>query len=291
MDFTEIPRNVKRKCACIVVPHPDDFEILNAHTALALIHENYQIYEILMSGGEYGIQNLGKKAQRIKGKILQRMRYFENRVSKRNYGTFADGTPCVISIRMDYIDGFVPFSSKSVNRLKKLFQDLQPKIIVGPDPVYTTDLHEDHVATARITFFAVKSLPKIAYPKQFFLFQSFRNNFGMSPQSWSQIAAVNNAHRSQMTPISIKVFIFLMRYFLFPLRRNKTILRRYDVARFNSAKNWSDHIQTFRDKFVYAFTIIVKKVVIGTTPSLYLPLPAELGLKIDPEDCHIPKNA
>jgi len=291
MDFSQIPRYSNRKCACIVVPHPDDFEILNAHTALALIAANFQVYEILMSGGEYGIVNrFARTGDRIKGKILQKMRFIENRQSKQHYGTFSDGMPCVISLRMDYIDGFIPFTKKSVNRLKTVIQFLQPSIVIGPDPLYTTDLHSDHLATARNTFFAVKWLRKVDRPRYLFFFQSFHNNFGMRPQSWATVSSVNLAHRSQMAPLDIKIFIFCMRYLIFPFRRNRTILRKYPVSRFEDPNNWMDSIQNVKDWFLYGITLLAQRFIIQTTNLLYFPHPTELGLKIEPEDLHIPMN-
>lgn len=287
MDYSKIQRSDKRKCACIVVPHPDDFEILVAHTAIALFSANYQVYEILMSGGEYGIANRFKSTgQRIKGIKLYKIRLKENESAKTIYGTFADGMLHVISLRMDYIDGFIPFSKRAVNRLKNLLEFLHPTFVVGPDPYFSTDLHPDHLATARTTFFAVKEMQQSLRPRFLFFYQSFKTNFGIPTQSWMMIANANNAHRSQMVPIQIKIFIFLLKRLIFPYRRNRAILRRFDVRQFDLSMNWTEHLSSFRDYILYAITNIAKKMGFAASASLYFPTPQELGLNTEPNDFH-----
>ena len=68
----------------IIVPHPDDLEVLNAHTTLYFVNKGFQVYEILMTGGKYGFQNrFSKERNRINGFILQKIRAKENAAAKK----------------------------------------------------------------------------------------------------------------------------------------------------------------------------------------------------------------
>ena len=162
---------MKIHCIIFFIPHPDDLESWNAHTVLYFMNKGFQIYEILMSGGEYGIGfRFAKVGERIKGLELQKMRAKDNNASKSSYGTFPDGKMHVISIPLHYVDGFVPFTKASVLQIQEILIHIRPDYVFAPDAVYMFERHPDHIATGRNVLFALRSLPPQFLPKEFLPF-------------------------------------------------------------------------------------------------------------------------
>jgi LmbE family N-acetylglucosaminyl deacetylase len=266
--------NPARKRICIVVPHPDDFDLLVGHTAQLFLQRDWQVYEILMTFGEYGVVNrFGDKANQLKGKFLQRLRTIENSRSKTSYGTFSDGTPRVLTIPMGFFDGHVPFNNNSVSKLQNVFRHIQPSVIIGPDPVYSIDWHIDHMATARNCFFAVVNLPPKERPKKFFLFQTFRANWHWPIQSWNVFIQANLYHRSQMSPLLIQLMASALKTLYVLFRKNKTGLRTIDLHQEKGKLIEINRFSYLSDWLFYALLFGNKP-----NPSLYSPSPQDLGL-------------
>jgi len=269
------------KIAFIIVPHPDDLEILVGHTTQYLVKQGFQVIEILMSWGEYGIVNrFEKTGERLKGIRLRNIRIKENTHAKNYYGHFPDGTSKVRTIPMMYIDGFVPFNNKSIERLYNLFKQYKPQIIIGPDPIYAIDYHVDHLATGRNVYAAVKkyllstdSRPRVKYG----VFQTFRPNFTGPLQSWAVLEHAFNAHRSQMTPILTHILLGALKNIIYPWRCNHFKLRMIDQ---NSLirNGFKEKNKKIFDKIMYCLLHST-----ANNEDLYRPLPTELGLEIDPK--------
>jgi len=267
--------------AIVIVPHPDDLEILVGHTIQYLINHNFRVYEVLMSWGEYGIVNrFAKTGARLKGLPLRAIRIKENNNAKKSYGQFQDGSPKVQTIDMMYIDGFVPFNHKSVSRLYNIFEKMKPEIILGPDPIYAVDYHVDHLATGRNVYAAVRKYISSTNQKtkvKYGLFQTYRPNFGGPLQSWELLIKAFNAHRSQMSPLSTHILLYFLKYLVFPWRQFQFRLRMIDLEQLK-LNGFTEKGKTVIDKIMY---FLLNSTI--NNEELYRPLPAELGLKVDPE--------
>jgi LmbE family N-acetylglucosaminyl deacetylase len=265
------------------VPHPDDLEVLNAHGVLYFINKGFQVYEVLMTGGEYGVQfRFSKEGKALKGLKLQRIRAYENLASKRAYGNFPDGSPHVISIPMHYVDGFVPLTKKSINRIQRLIEQIQPEIIISPDSVYAIDYHHDHLATGRIVLFVLRKIQHSYLPKAYFTFQSFRSSAKFPLQSWDMVERVNLAHKSQMSPLMIKLLRMLVQRIYFPWRRNYASVHQVSLRDLRKDPPRFETYPKLIDRIFYAF--MNHAFPVPTIENTYFPSPADLGLEIDPKD-------
>jgi LmbE family N-acetylglucosaminyl deacetylase len=219
---------------------------------------------------------------RLKGLKLQKIRANENHIAKNAYGTFPDGTPHVISIPMHYIDGSVPFSKKSIARLQKVIEQIHPEIVFSPDSMYAIDWHKDHIATGRNILFALKSISSQSAPKAFFVFQSFRSSVKFPLQSWEMIQRVNLAHKSQMSPLMIKLIIFMVQRLYFPWRRNKASVHQISLRNLRNHPARFENHNRLSDRIIYAW--MNKAFPVPTVENTYFPSAEELHLKLDPED-------
>jgi LmbE family N-acetylglucosaminyl deacetylase len=259
---------------CIIVPHPDDLDILVGHTVQSFIKVGFRVFELLMTGGEYGIANrFTDTGDRLKGKWLQRVRIRENTASKLTYGTFEDGLPKVITIPMGYIDGYVPFNARSVAFLKNTIRKINPAAVIGPDPVFSIDWHRDHMATARNMYCAMQRLlDEKASIRHYWVFQSFQPQRMWPFESWDLFIRACVAHRSQMTPLGTKLLAGFFRCWKKILYNNRQSLREIHLKDLRAKKDQREFTRVWQ-KIIY---VLLK----GTNQSnrLYEPTPTELGL-------------
>ena len=270
-----------RKVVAIVVPHPDDLEILVGHTVLYFLRHGYRVVEILCSWGEYGVVNRFKNhGDRLKGFYLRKIRQKENSQAKTAYGFFPDGSPCVQTIPLSYIDGHVPTSKKAIARLQNIFNNLNPAIIIGPDPVFSIDWHVDHMACAYNVYFAVRQLlnSRATYLERYLLFQSFRPNYYLPiyRENWGILEKAHLAHRSQLTPFTVKLLLALHRRLLWVSRRGKTRLRNINLKELPFFAPIGQN-SSLLDYIIYG--LLGKRLPANET---YLPEPDKLGLVVDP---------
>ncbi len=174
---------------------------------------------------------------------------------------------------MDYIDGHVPFTKKSVDRLFKVLIDIDPSLVIGADPVYSIDWHTDHMATAYNSYFAVKIYRKTSKIVGYFLYQSFKPNAHFPEQSWDVFERTLLPHRSQMTPMGVKLMRNFLEKIYYPLKCHKIGLREVD---FGNPRN----VRSMMDKIKYS--LFSGKTPAIPSPDLYHPSPQELGLNPDP---------
>ena len=268
-----------RKVVAIVVPHPDDLEILVGHIVLYFLKHNYRVIEILMTWGEYGVINRFKhNGDKLKGKPLRKIRKKENYHAKTAYGYDNDGLPRVETIPLNYIDGHVPVSFESIHNLLQIFESLKPTVIIGPDPVYSIDWHVDHMACAYNTYFAVKNLNNSLFLKSYCLYQSYKPNLFLPiyQENWVILQKAHLAHKSQMRPVTIKILLTLHRTLLIFYHRKKTRLRRINLQKI-SITGTMGKISTLVDWIIY-FLLHNNK----PDNTLYSPTPEQLGLTIEP---------
>jgi LmbE family N-acetylglucosaminyl deacetylase len=278
MEF--LPIENSRKSVFIIVPHPDDLEILAGHAVNYFLDLGYQIYEILFSFGEYGVVNQLRKSDqvdRIKGLNLRKIRKKENFNAKQAYGHFSDGTARVITIPMTYIDGHVPFNQKSVRRIQELIKKIKPSVIISPDPLYSIDWHHDHMNTGRTAYYAVKKIEPKFFPQQFLLFQTFKPNYRLPINSifYATLKKAHQAHRSQLSPLGIKLMLGFHRYLVSPFRAKKQLFRKVELEDFNQYDRKYNKLQSLKDKIMYYMLNFTHSV-----ESTYIPSPTELGLDI-----------
>ena len=271
-----LKNQAKDKVAAIVVPHPDDFDILVGHPAQYLIKHGFKVYEILMTGGEYGLVNRGlEEFAHLKGKPLRKIRKMENDEAKRRYGVNPNGEQIVKTVPLGYIDGYSPFNRKSVKRLAKVFKFLSPSIIMGPDPLYSIDWHHDHMMAADNTYFAVREVQNELKLSHYYAFQTYNPNIFIPEQSWDIFQQSLEAHRSQLTPLSILIMKSFLKNIFYRLKRHRVGLR---LISFEIPQNISSLLNRIKHH-----------LFCGKTPavpdrSLYFPQPEKLGLKRIPDN-------
>ena len=228
-----------------------------------------------MTTGEYGLVNRGAEdLERFKGPLLRKIREKENNQAKQEYGLNDANKPRVSTILMRYIDGYVPFNLESVERLKSVFDGLNPSIVIGADPVFSIDWHHDHMASAYNTYFAVKKYQETHKKIPYSVYQTFKPDTFIPTQSWEIFESTLSAHKSQMTPLGIRIMRSFMENVFYRFRRQKFGLRKIS---FENPKS----IIGVKNYALYS-------IFSGNTPAipekdLYFPSPEELGLKRIPE--------
>ena len=59
---------------------------------------------------------------------------------------------------LGFFDGYVKVTDEAIQRVYDYIVKLQPDYIFGPEPTYVYYIHEDHVNTGRILYFALKRI-------------------------------------------------------------------------------------------------------------------------------------
>ncbi|TFG17331.1 MAG: PIG-L family deacetylase, partial [Promethearchaeota archaeon] len=59
---------------------------------------------------------------------------------------------------LGFFDGYVKVTEEAVQKLFDYIVKLQPDYIIGPEPTYVYYIHEDHVNTGRILYYAIKRM-------------------------------------------------------------------------------------------------------------------------------------
>jgi len=85
---------------------------------------------------------------------------------------------------LGFFDGYVKVTDEAIQRVYEYIVKLQPDYIFGPEPTYVYYIHEDHVNTGRILYFAIKRIAQakicgeldIPVPKLFY-YQSIYNHW------------------------------------------------------------------------------------------------------------------
>jgi len=79
---------------------------------------------------------------------------------------------------LGFIDGFIRVSEKAIQTLAHYIEEIQPDIVVTPEPVFTYYYHPDHIRTGKIAYYAIKHLKesKKQAPRLYY-FGSMANSF------------------------------------------------------------------------------------------------------------------
>jgi len=183
-------------------PHADDIELGTPFMFLEALRLGNEVVEVIMTNNEFGTLDY-----EFKGKRLSKIREKELDNANRVFGKHSNNNVRVV--RMGYIDGYLPFSSESLNRVVNLILKEKPMIIFAPDPWYAQDFHKDHLNTGRLIYFSLKILKEVERPKKVFYYYSFRTRFYFKCR-WKDFKIVKEAqskHKSQYTPLEIKLML------------------------------------------------------------------------------------
>jgi len=197
------------------------------------------------------------------------------------YGKDLNGNSFVKLHWMNYIDGYVPHNKKAIRRLQKFILKLNPDIIVGPDPFIYMDGHVDHMALGKNYYYALKWMKPNKRPRKMLFFQSLIPDYFISIQSSDKkdVKNARKAHKSQWNSFEIDLLNFFPSFLQLPSRLKKGILKKREGYR-NVSFNNADHIPKGIAKKIFKF---FKDKPIGCEEGRLLPLPEQLGLKMEPE--------
>jgi LmbE family N-acetylglucosaminyl deacetylase len=184
-----------------IAPHADDVEVLSASTCQAAVDLGWDVHQNLSCADEYGTDR-----PEFRGRRLAKIRKAEMNTVANMYGVDSEGKAKVTLHWMHYIDGHVPCTKESVAAYRKFIMDLKPDIILGPDPFLAVGRHQDHLATGKNYYFALKSIPPSQRPKIMLFFQSYQNDVFLKFTNWKHVYRLQMGHRSQFHPLGMKIF-------------------------------------------------------------------------------------
>jgi len=185
-------------------PHPDDIEIGVPFQYINGVRRGDKIIEVLMTNGEFGTDRdefKGKRLVKIRAKELEN----SNNILIKNINP----NNRIKLIRLGYIDGHLPFTNKTIQRITDLIKQESPHIIFTCDPWYVQDYHPDHVNTGRLVYFALKRLKKSELPLKVFYYYTTKADTYLKC-NWSDFKIVKlmqSQHKSQYSPFENKIFI------------------------------------------------------------------------------------
>ncbi|MBN2155921.1 MAG: PIG-L family deacetylase [Candidatus Lokiarchaeota archaeon] len=213
-----------QRTAIFFSPHPDDIEIGTPFLYLSLLKSGYRVIEILMTDGAFGTVDLNFKGRRL-AKIRERELENSNKIFEKATNNHVE------LVRLNYLDGYLPFNNKLLNQISDIIQHYNPSIIFAPDFWYSQDFHSDHINTGRLIFFSIKKLSSNQpIPIQLFYYYSSAKNRYINIQKdmiFTIIAGLSE-HRSQLSPFMVKIIKIF--YLIFVLGINFIRFRRWKVG-------------------------------------------------------------
>jgi len=259
-----------------VNPHPDDGEAFCANFCFQAVKYGWNVHQVLATCDEYGTP-----VAEFKGKRIQRIRRSEMVKAAEFYGVDENGISHVKLHWMNYIDGYVPYNKKAINRLQKFILKLKPDVIVGPDPFIYMDGHVDHMAVGKNYYFALKRMNPNQRPKKMLFFQSLSPDFfiPIKQSDKKDVKNVRRAHLSQWNSFEIDLLNFFPAFLQLPSRLKKGIWKKREGYRIVSF-NYEDHILQGITKIIFKF---FKDKPIGCEEGRLLPQPENFGLIREPE--------
>jgi len=243
-----------------ISPHPDDIEFACGSTEAELVKHGHEVYQLCITGGEYGIE-----IDEFKGERISKIRRRELRRATK-----------VIGIKkVDFFglfDGYVEFNKKHLTRLVTYIKKINPNVVFSPDPFYPVDHHNDHIKAGYLGYHAVKSLKKRPLLILFYTY---------SPNYYVQCKYLDTAHQafdefpSQGFANKLTKTFNIFYKALFGLARKKLgLVDSYRIVDFRNER-W-----TMNKKQL----LLHKLFSVGVGASIpdrerYKPTPEELGLK------------
>lgn len=150
-------------------PHPDDLELNCGHVMQYLASSGKEIIVASLTKGEFGLP--GPRYDKYKGDFLAKIRVRELEAALAIHGISSDKL-----MFFGYIDGFVPFNRKIVEKVASYLRREMPDVIFAPEPLYTYYPHIDHFNAGRIAFLCIfKGM--LGYTPKLFFYSSLSPNY------------------------------------------------------------------------------------------------------------------
>ncbi len=130
-----------------VSAHPDDLEFSCANLIRYLAQKGHEVRILCLTKGEFGIfdQNwIGPRLARI-------------RVQELHKAAKINAIPPEKIFFGEFIDGFLKFTSESVNKIISWLNRLQPDIIFAPEAFYAYYFQTDHINCGKIMYYIFHS--------------------------------------------------------------------------------------------------------------------------------------
>jgi LmbE family N-acetylglucosaminyl deacetylase len=181
-------------------PHADDVEVFCSSTCQSAIDAGLEVHQVLSNADEFGTPRI-----EFRGRRISRIRKWEMYKASKEYGLDKIGKPKMILHWLHNIDGFDAFNRDTMTTYRNLLLNLKPWAVFGPDPFFPLDFHQDHIATGRNYFFALKSIAQVDRPKYMFFYQSLKPDYCFPYKSAELEYRVRIAHRSQFTDLLLKI--------------------------------------------------------------------------------------
>ena len=248
--------------------HPDDVEFTCASTCQQAVALGWDVYEILMTSDEYGIDKDDFKGKRIK--MIRKREMFE---AAKVYGINSLGRPKINLIWFGEIDGYLKFNRVIFLRLRKKILKINPYIVISPDIFFSMDLHPDHKHTGWLTYLIIKSIEPSKRPL-LLLYHSFNSNFYVPIKDISIQIKAWSKHESQTSPLLNKILKLMRKIFYFLRKRKSGHILAEGFRKVNFNKN-ENQLKKLRHKILY---YIFANMLNGPSKDHYYPTPKELGL-------------
>lgn len=177
-----------------VQPHPDDLELNCGHLMHFLANNSKKKYVIKVASttlGEYGLP--GAQYDKFKGDFLAKVR-----LNELQNALSIHGIPAENITYLGYIDGLVPFNEEIISTFVNYLKKEQPDIIFGPEAIYTSYYHLDHVNTGRVLFYCIHH-DLIGCRPILYYYQTLSPNFyfGFKEEDFNLIDQLLACHKTQ----------------------------------------------------------------------------------------------
>lgn len=265
---------MRKPTVLLVCPHPDDGDIMCGELSAQAVKAGWNVHELLMTTDEYGTTRNDFKGLRIKA-----IRKGEMIRASRAYGVDEHGKSLMKLHWANYVDGFTPFTKKTVFRLQKFIRKINPDIILGPDPFVHHDAHVDHLATGRNYYYALKWMEPEERPKMMLFFQSLMPDFFLSSLHPETVFKARMSHKSQWSEQTVKIYGNIQR-FLYPFRLIKYTGGRNSSGYRKITFDYSDHYPRGFAKIIFK---LFKDHPLGYKEGHFIPTPQQLDLNLEPQ--------
>jgi LmbE family N-acetylglucosaminyl deacetylase len=265
---------MKKPKALIICPHPDDGDIMAGEFSAQAVNAGWEVHELLMTTDEYGTTRNDFKGLRIKA-----IRKSEMIRASKVYGIDKNGNSLMKLHWAGYVDGFAPFTLKSIHRLQNFILKIKPDIIIGPDPFVHHDAHVDHMATGKNYYYALKWMSPSERPKKMLFFQSLMPDFFIPKLNSEIVFKARMAHKSQWSEQTVKLYGTIQNFLYFFRWVKYSGARKSDGYR-KITFDIKDHLPRGFAKLIFP---LFRDRPIGYKEGHFNPTPEELNLDLEPE--------
>ncbi|TFG13765.1 MAG: PIG-L family deacetylase [Promethearchaeota archaeon] len=204
----------KKPNVLIFSPHIDDVEFGIPFFYVRVLQLGFKVTEVVMTNSEFGTHKL-----EFKGKRLRQIRIHELKNSVKLFHEYTQNRTNLIYL--NYIDGHLPVSRKTITQISDIIREETPKIILAPDPWYSLDHHPDHIHTGILVFLALRKIKSAYFPKKIYYYYTYNSNqyFRVHWKDKNIIYKAYNCFQSQVTPLQrrylklIFLYLYCRRYY------------------------------------------------------------------------------